>query len=412
MENNNANRVIKTFYTINGAYTLSASFIWGINTLFLLEAGLDIFAVFITNAIFTASMSFFEIPTGIFADTLGRRFSFLMSVLILLLGTAAYLVAFFIKGGLPWFAFASIVLGLGFTFYSGAVEAWLVDSLKAENWKGILDTVFARSGMIQSIAMLIGTVSGGLIGNLHLAYPYLIRSFLLVVLFVLAIFFMQEKGFKARSLTLATIPLEMKKVAQSSFKYGWQQQSLRLFMIFSFIQSSFMMWGFYASQPYFLKLYGNPDAVWLAGLLAALISLAMLIGNKAADILTKKLKKRTTLLISACTLQSIAIITIGLNNNFYVAVSLFLCFIFCFGLIQPLKQSFMHQMIPADKRATIISFDSLIGNGGSIFGQTGLGYISKQFSITLGYFVGGIVLIFSVPGMIKLRLKKEKADIL
>ena len=82
--------IIRNYLTIVGLYTLSASVIWGVNTLFLLEAGLDIFGVFIANGVFSASMALFEIPTGVLADTRGRRVSFLLSVAILGLGTLGY----------------------------------------------------------------------------------------------------------------------------------------------------------------------------------------------------------------------------------------------------------------------------------------------------------------------------------
>ncbi len=49
-----ASRVLASYFTIAGLYTLAASLIWGVNTLFLLNAGLDIFEVFIANAAFTA----------------------------------------------------------------------------------------------------------------------------------------------------------------------------------------------------------------------------------------------------------------------------------------------------------------------------------------------------------------------
>jgi hypothetical protein len=62
-------RVVRAYLAISGLFTLSASVIWGVNTLFLLDAGLDIFEVFIANAAFTAGMFIFEIPTGVVADT-------------------------------------------------------------------------------------------------------------------------------------------------------------------------------------------------------------------------------------------------------------------------------------------------------------------------------------------------------
>lgn len=71
-------------------YTLAAALIWGVNTLFLLGAGLDIFEVFIANAAFTAASVLFEIPAGALADTHGRRVSLLLSVAILSVTTVVY----------------------------------------------------------------------------------------------------------------------------------------------------------------------------------------------------------------------------------------------------------------------------------------------------------------------------------
>jgi MFS family permease len=70
--------------------TLSSSFIWGINTLFLLDAGLSNSEAFAANAFFTAGMVVFEIPTGVIADTLGRRASYLLGSFTLFITTLIY----------------------------------------------------------------------------------------------------------------------------------------------------------------------------------------------------------------------------------------------------------------------------------------------------------------------------------
>jgi len=63
--------------------TLATSLIWGVNTLFLLDAGLSFFEVFIANAAFSAGMVLFEVPTGVIADGWGRRVSFLLGTVTL-----------------------------------------------------------------------------------------------------------------------------------------------------------------------------------------------------------------------------------------------------------------------------------------------------------------------------------------
>ena len=59
----------------------------------------------------------------------------------------------------------SILIGLGFTFFSGAVEAWLVDALTATGFQGELDHVFARGQVVSGVAMLTGSVAGGFIAQ-------------------------------------------------------------------------------------------------------------------------------------------------------------------------------------------------------------------------------------------------------
>src|SRR4029453_10228020 len=174
--------VVRVYLVIAGLFTLSASLIWGVNPLFLLDAGLDIFGVFIAGAAFTAGNVLFEIPTGVVADTVGRRASFLFSASILCVGTLAYVgIPRVASNPLILFTAASVFLGLGFSFYSGAVEAWLGDAAPAPRFEGNLDTVFSRGAMVSGAAMLVGTVGGGLLGQLDLSIPFVARSSLLAL---------------------------------------------------------------------------------------------------------------------------------------------------------------------------------------------------------------------------------------
>src|SRR5688572_13571480 len=128
--------------------TLAASFIWGINTIFLLDAGLTNLEAFAANAFFTAGMVLFEVPTGIVADTVGRRASYLLGTITLTVSTLLYVLLWEIEAPFWQWAVVSILLGLWFTFFSGAVEAWLVDALTATNFKGELETVFGRGQIV------------------------------------------------------------------------------------------------------------------------------------------------------------------------------------------------------------------------------------------------------------------------
>src|SRR5687768_8485015 len=221
-----SNRVIRSYLWISAWFTLSASLIWGINTLFLLDAGLSIFEVFVANAAFTAAMALFEIPTGVVADTRGRRASFLLSAVTLSIGTLAYVGVAAVEGGILLFCLAGVILGLGYTFYSGAVEAWLVDALKATGYHHELDRVFARASMVSSVAMILGTIAGGLIGQLDLSIPYVARTVLILAAFVVGLRTMHDIGFTPRTMQLRGIGAEMKKVARSGITYGWDNPAI------------------------------------------------------------------------------------------------------------------------------------------------------------------------------------------
>ena len=404
-------KIIRSYYVIAGLYTLSASLIWGVNTLFLLDAGLDILEVFIANAFFSVGMAVFEIPTGVLADTRGRRLSFLLSLSVLSLGTLGYVSISLLGGGLALFSLMSVILGLGYTFYSGAVEAWLVDALNAVGYQGSLDQVFARTEFISGAAMLVGTVGGGLLGQIDLAIPFVGRSLLLILLFGFAFVTMHDIGYQPRTLSLERIPEEMKAVAQASLKFGLGNASLRLIFLMSLIQSGFLYWGFYAWQPYFLDLLGQ-DAVWVAGVIAAFISLATMTGNGLVEWITRFCGKRTTLILWATAIGGLATIGVGLTGSFWVAVILLLAYMATTGVSTPVIHAYMHQVIPSGQRAAILSLNSMVGSGGGILAQTGLGYVSRVSSIASGYILGGAVSLLVLPLAGMLRRLQEPADVI
>ncbi len=89
---NPASRAIqRTYLILLLLHTLAASLIWGINTLFLLDAGLSNTEAFAANAFFTAGQVLFEVPTGVVADTRGRRVSYLLGTVTLAASTVLYL---------------------------------------------------------------------------------------------------------------------------------------------------------------------------------------------------------------------------------------------------------------------------------------------------------------------------------
>jgi MFS family permease len=402
-------RIISAYLVISGLFTLSASLIWGINTLFLLDAGLTIFEVFVANAAFTAAMALFEVPTGVVADTRGRRASFLLSEATLAVGTLAYVGVAAIEGGLLLFCLAGVILGLGYTFYSGAVEAWVVDALKATGYHHELDGMFARASIVSSIAMIVGTVGGGVLGQLDLSLPYLVRTGLVLMALAVGFRTMHDIGFTPRTLRLRGIVGEMRKVGRAGITYGWQTPAMRLLVMESFLTWGFFAWAWYAWQPYFLELYGE-DAIWLSGVIAALFALAGIAGNVLVGRWATPGRRRTTILLWSAGVFTATMVATGAVRSFWITVPIFLIGAVAGGVMQPVRRTYLHQSIPTSERATLVSFDALVGSVGSVGGQTGLGYLSQERSVPVGFVVGGLATILALPIFGRLRALNEPAD--
>src|SRR5437870_10386074 len=233
------------------------SLICGIDTLIKVGAGLDIMQVLLTNSAFTLGSVLFEIPTGVVADTLGRRVSLLLCLVTLFVTTLLYVAIAWRGWGFWAFMWVSVFLGLGYTFYTGAVDAWLVDALKATGYAEPLEPVFARGQMAFGVGMLVGTISGGLLGQIQLDIPYLVRAGVVIPLFLLAWFGMREVGFTRRALELRRVPAELRRLFVEGMDYGLHHRVVRPVMLASLVTMSFMIFGFYSWQKYFLDLLGK-----------------------------------------------------------------------------------------------------------------------------------------------------------
>jgi MFS family permease len=395
-------KIVRTYLLITGLFNFAASLIWGVDTLFKLHAGLDIFQVMLTNAAFTAGMVVFEIPTGVVADTLGRRVSLILCVATLLVATLLYVATAWFHWGFWPFMATSVLLGLGYTFYTGAVDAWLVDALKATGFTEPMEGVFAKGQMMFGAAMLAGTLSGGLLGQIDLALPYVVRAATFLPLLLLAWLGMTEIGYTPRALEWRRVPAELRRVFVEGLRFGLHHRVVRPVMLASLVNMSFMIFGFYSWQRYFLDLLGR-DLVWVSGLIAALLSLSMILGNALMRPLSRVIRTRTGLLAASTAVQAVAVIAcgiIGLSGapfRFFVVVALYLAYGVALGTMGPVKQGYLNAHIPSAQRATIISLDALFADAGGVAGQSGWGYLAKMRSIGEAWMYSGLTVVLGVP---------------
>jgi MFS family permease len=389
--------------------TLAASLIWGINTIFLLDAGLSNLEAFAANAFFTAGMVLFEVPTGIVADTTGRRTSYLLGTATLSASTLLYLLLWAIEAPFLLWAVVSILIGLGFTFFSGAVEAWLVDALTAAGFTGELESVFGRGQIVTGSAMLTGSLAGGFIAQrTSLGVPFVLRGVILILMFAIAFKVMHDIGFTPQR---GGRPLaEMRRIASATIEYGWRVPAVKWLMVEALFTGGVGIYGFYALQPYLLELYGDPNAYQIAGLVAAIVAGAQIVGGLAAPRIRRLFHRRTSALIATVAGSVVTLGLIGIVEDFWAVLGLIVVWGLLFAASMPIRQTYINGLIPSRERASILSFDSMMESLGGVWAQPALGRVADVWGYAPSYMVGAAISTLALPFLVLSRRQDAPAD--
>src|SRR5690606_16820530 len=118
---------------------------------------------------------------------------------------------------------------------------------------------------------------------------------------------------------------------------------------------------FYALQPYLLELWGDPGAYSIAGLAAAILAGSQIVGGLIAPLVRRLFRKRTTTLILSAAASALILLGLGWTNNFWSAIVLVAAWGVAFAVEGPVHQAYLNGLIPSKQRATVLSFDPLIG---------------------------------------------------
>ena len=404
-----ARSVQRVYLALTVLSTLAASFIWGINTLFLLDAGLSNTEAFAANAFFALGQLAFEVPTGVVADTRGRRLSFLLGAATLLLSTLLYLGMWQLNAPFWGWAAASVLLGLGFTFFSGATEAWLVDALKATGYDGDLESVFGRAQIASGAAMLTGSVAGGFVAQAtNLGVPFLIRAALLGVTLVVAWRFMRDLGFTPQRGAGAVDAV--RTVLHGAVEGGLRNRPVRWLMLAALFSTGVGFYAFYAMQPYLLELYGDPSAYGIAGLAAALVAGAQMVGGSVVRYVRRLFRRRTDALVLAAVFEVVLLAAIGWTGSFGIALALLILWCLLAALADPIRRAFMNGLIRSEQRATVLSFDSLMGSAGGVVAQPALGRTADVFGYGASFVVSAGIVAFAIPFTWLARRERAASD--
>jgi predicted MFS family arabinose efflux permease len=281
--------------------------------------------------------------------------------------------------------------------------------MKASGYEGRMESVFAKGQIVTGIAMLTGSIAGGYLAQVtNLGVPYIIRAGTLVLSFVLALFLMRDVGFEPRR--GGRFLDEVKNVLRNAVHHGLGKRPVRWLMLASIFTGGVMMYAFYAMQPYLLQLYGNSKSYGIAGLAAAIVAGAQIAGGLLVPYIGRIFARRTTFLLTGTLLSAVILALIGMLPRFWFAIALLVLWAFLFAAIMPIRQAYLNALIPSEQRATVLSFDSMLGSTGGVAVQPLLGRAADVWGYPASYLCSAAVEALALPFIWLAKRERAPSD--
>jgi DHA3 family tetracycline resistance protein-like MFS transporter len=335
----------------------------------------------------------FEVPTGVVADTYGRR----LSLVIGYLGMGVTWLSIGLVSE-PWVIIAIWALwGLSYTFTSGAEEAWITDEVGVDR----VGSVFLRGARLGQAGAVVGLALQVAVGTLTLRAGVILGGVFTIACGLACIAFMPETGFRRRPpAERASALVEMRSIAVAGARYVWAAPVIMLLVGVGFFMGASSEAFDRLKEAHFLRdvglpAVGNLDPVvwfgifWLVGMILVFSTIGLLIkhverrGNRTV----------TDFLFAFTALELVALLVFALTDFTWVAVVALLGVFFARELTAPLYTIWLNEQIrDSSVRATVLS----IGGQADAIGQAGggpvLGAIGNVWGIRAALAAGALVI--------------------
>jgi MFS family permease len=170
------------------------------------------------------------------------------------------------------------------------------------------------------------------------------------------------------------------------------------------------IYAFYAMQPYLLDLYGNSGAYGIAGLAAAIVGGAQIAGGLLVPFVARLFRTRTSVLLAGTVFSSALLLVIGLVPRFWTVITLLTLWGLMYSAVMPFRRAYLNGLIPSRERATVLSFDSLLGSSGGVGIQPLLGKAADLWSYPVSYVGSAAIQALAAPFIMLARRERAGAD--
>ena len=160
-----------------------------------------------------------------------------------------------------------------------------------------------------------------------------------------------------------------------------------------------------------MEIYGDPHAYQVAGLVAALVAGAQILGGLAAPRIRGRFRRRTSALIATAAVSAATLALSGLIESFWAVLGLIVVWGLLVAATLPIRQAYINALIPSRQRATILSFDSLMGSSGGVWAQPVLGRAADAWGYAPTYLLSAGISALALPFLALSRRENAPGDV-
>ena len=373
-------------------YSFAGGFLFGVYPIFLRSRGLDQLQINSVLATYFLVLFLTDVPTGAFADLLGRRRSFVLGATL----RVSAFILYFVAHHYYVFIIAEGIDGIGTTFGNGAIDAWGVDALDDAGYDGVKDRLFSRISQLTTIGFMGSAMIGAYVADVNIAWPWLLGAGGYVIAGIVGAFLMHDERVRTTTVRIADIPRRIAENVGGGIRAGLGANTVLMLSIANAITVA-------AWAPYWVSwpvMFNESLAVgvWIIGWIYCGLSAARLVGAEISARLqgdeNQRAARVSMLIIAASTMLFLA----GLFGG-RPAVSLAMLFIMNLftGAMMPLVQSWFNEQLESGNRATLLSFNSTFQTMGGAVGLLVAGRIADTAGIPFEWQIAGLISICAAP---------------
>jgi DHA3 family tetracycline resistance protein-like MFS transporter len=383
---------LPVYLVMQGALALFTAMIFTASSIYQVTvAGLTPLQLVFVGTTLELSVFLFEVPTGVVADVYSRRLSIIIGTFLIGLG-------FLVEGSLPIFGMillAQILWGVGYTFTSGATQAWITDEIG----EAAAGRAFLRSEQIGQIASLVGIGLGMVLGSLRISLPIQVGGALIALVGIFLMLYMPETGFEPAASRERNSWQNMAHTFQQGIAAVRSRPALLTILSIGLIYGLYSegydrLWTKHILDQFTFPLADRFQPVVWFGLIRVG---GMILSVSAAELAQRRVQTeqhaavgRASWAISAVLVS--ALLVFALAKTLLVAVIAIWLISMARNILNPLYTAWVNQRLNARVRATVLSMSSQMDAIGQVAGGPVVGLIGSWLSVRAALIASALTL--------------------